>query len=51
MTEKGTSGEAGSTIISGTNGGAATTAGGIALGAAAGTVTANGLTVQLVVLE
>ena len=44
MTEKGTSGEAGSTIISGTNGGAATTAGGIALGAAAGTVTENGLT-------
>ena len=44
MTKKGTSGEAGSEIISGTTGGAATTPGGIALGAAAGTVTANGLT-------
>ena len=44
MTKKGTSGEAGSTIISGTTGGAATTPGGIALGAAAGTVTENGLT-------
>jgi type IV pilus assembly protein PilQ len=44
MTKKGTSGEAGSTIVSGTTGGAATTPGGIALGAAAGTVTANGLT-------
>ena len=44
MTKKGTSGEAGSEIISGTTGGAATTPGGIALGAAAGTVTENGLT-------
>ena len=44
MTKKGTSGEAGSTIVSGTTGGAATTPGGIALGAAAGTVTENGLT-------
>src|SRR5210317_1529571 len=44
MTKKGTSGEAGSEIISGTTGGAATTPGGIALGAAAGTVTSNGLT-------
>ena len=41
MTEKGTSGEKGSEIISGTVGGASTTAGGIALGAAAGTVTKN----------
>ena len=37
-------GEVGSTIISGTTGGAATTPGGISLGAAAGTVTENGLT-------
>ena len=44
MTEKGTSGEAGSTIITGTTGGAATTAGGIALGAAAGTVSNTGIT-------
>ena len=44
MNKKGTSGEAGSEIISGTTGGAATTPGGIALGAAAGTVTENGLT-------
>jgi type IV pilus assembly protein PilQ len=44
MTKKGTSGAAGSTIVSGTTGGAATTPGGIALGAAAGTVTENGLT-------
>ena len=44
MTEKGTSGEAGSTIISGTTGGAATTPGGIALGAAAGTVSNQGIT-------
>tara|TARA_B100001057_G_scaffold425889_1_gene449625 strand:- start:1530 stop:3110 length:1581 start_codon:yes stop_codon:yes gene_type:complete len=36
--------EGGSTVISGTTGGAATTPGGIALGAAAGTVTENGLT-------
>ena len=40
----GEAGEAGSTVISGTTGGAATTAGGISLGAAAGTVTENGLT-------
>ena len=44
MTEKGTSGEKGSEIISGTVGGASTTAGGIALGAAAGTVTKNTIT-------
>jgi type IV pilus assembly protein PilQ len=44
MSKKGASGEAGSTIISGTTGGAATTPGGISLGAAAGTVTENGLT-------
>ena len=44
MTEKGVSGEKGSEIISGTVGGAATTAGGIALGAAAGTVTNNSIT-------
>ena len=44
MQKKGTSGEAGSTVISGTTGGAATTPGGISLGAAAGTVTENGLT-------
>ena len=44
MTKKGSSGEAGSEISSGTTGGAATTPGGIALGAAAGTVTENGLT-------
>jgi type IV pilus assembly protein PilQ len=44
MQEKGTSGTAGSTVISGTTGGAATTAQGISLGAAAGTVTENGLT-------
>ena len=44
MTSKGTSGERGSEIISGTIGGAATTAGGITLGAAAGTVTENSIT-------
>ena len=44
MTEKGVSGEKGSEIISGTVGGAATTAGGVALGAAAGTVTNNSIT-------
>ena len=44
MTEKGVSGEKGSEIITGTVGGAATTAGGIALGAAAGTVTNNSIT-------
>ena len=44
MTEKGVSGEKGSEIISGTVGGATTTAGGIALGAAAGTVTNNSIT-------
>jgi len=44
ITEKGVSGEKGSEIISGTVGGAATTAGGIALGAAAGTVTNNSIT-------
>jgi len=42
--KKGVSGEKGSEIISGTVGGAATTAGGIALGAAAGTVTNNSIT-------
>ncbi len=44
MSKKGVSGEPGSEIISGSLGGAATTAGGISLGAAAGTVTENGLT-------
>ena len=44
MTEKGTSGEKGSEIISGTIGGAATTGGGITLGSAAGTVTNNSIT-------
>ena len=44
MQERGESGTEGSTIITGTTGGAATTAGGISLGAAAGTVTENGLT-------
>ena len=44
MTEKGVSGEKGSEIISGTVGGAATTACGVALGAAAGTVTNNSIT-------
>ena len=44
MTEKGTSGEVGSEIISGTIGGAATTNAGISLGAAAGTVTNNSIT-------
>ena len=44
MTEKGTSGEPGSEIISGTIGGAATTGGGITLGSAAGTVTNNSIT-------
>ncbi len=44
MTEKGVSGEKGSEIITGTVGGAATTAGGIALGSAAGTVTNNSIT-------
>jgi len=44
MTEKGTAGEKGSEIISGSIGGAATTAGGITLGAAAGTVTNNSIT-------
>lgn len=43
MTEKGVSGEKGSTIITGTIGAAATTAGGIALSAAAGTVTDNSI--------
>ena len=42
--KKGYSGEPGSEIISGTVGGAATTPSGISLGAAAGTVTENGLT-------
>ena len=41
MTKKGTSGEAGSEIISGTIGGAATTSTGVALSAAAGTVSNN----------
>ncbi len=44
MTEGGESGEKGSEIISGSIGGAATTAGGITLGAAAGTVTNNSIT-------
>ena len=44
MTEKGTSGEKGSEIISGTIGGAATTNSGITLGSAAGTVTNNSIT-------
>ena len=44
MTEKGTSGERGSEIISGTIGGAATTNSGITLGSAAGTVTNNSIT-------
>jgi len=44
ISEKGVSGEKGSTILSGTIGGAATTAGGISLGAAAGTVTNNSIT-------
>tara|TARA_B100000029_G_scaffold265283_1_gene261455 strand:+ start:1 stop:1230 length:1230 start_codon:yes stop_codon:yes gene_type:complete len=44
MTEKGVSGEKGSEIISGSIGGAATTAGGVSLGAAAGTVTNNSIT-------
>ena len=44
MTKKGDSGQPGSEIISGTIGGAATTGGGISLGAAAGTVTDNAIT-------
>jgi len=44
MTKKGTAGTAGSEIISGSIGGAATTAAGITLGAAAGTVTNNSIT-------
>ena len=44
MTKKGTSGEKGSEIISGTIGGAATTNSGITLGSAAGTVTNNSIT-------
>ena len=44
MTEKGTSGEKGSEIISGTIGGAATVGSGITLGSAAGTVTNNSIT-------
>ena len=44
MTEKGTSGEKGSEIISGTIGGATTTNSGITLGSAAGTVTNNSIT-------
>ena len=44
MTKKGISGEAGSEIISGTIGGAATVGSGISLGAAAGTVTNNSIT-------
>ena len=44
ITKRGTSGEKGSEIISGTIGGAATTGAGIALGAAAGTVTNNSIT-------
>lgn len=44
MTKKGTSGEAGSEIISGTIGGGSTTPAGISIGAAAGTVTNNSIT-------
>ena len=44
MTKKGTSGEKGSEIISGTIGGAATVGSGITLGAASGTVTNNSIT-------
>ena len=44
MTEKGTAGEKGSEIISGTIGGAATVGSGISLGSAAGTVTNNSIT-------
>ena len=44
MTEKGTSGEAGSEIVSGPVGGTATTGAGISLGAAAGTITNNSIT-------
>ena len=44
MTEKGTAGEKGSEIISGTIGGAATVGSGITLGSAAGTVTNNSIT-------
>ena len=44
MTKKGDSGQPGSEIISGTIGGAATTGGGISLGAATGTVTDNSIT-------
>ncbi len=44
MIEKGSSGEKGSEIISGTVGGAVTTGGGITLGSAAGTVTNNSIT-------
>ena len=44
MTKKGTSGEVGSEIISGTIGGAATVGSGITLGAATGTVTNNSIT-------
>jgi len=43
MSKKGVSGEKGSTIITGSVGGAATTPGGITLGAAAGTVTNNSI--------
>ena len=43
MTEKGTAAEKGSTIITGTVGGAATTAAGVALSAAAGTVSNNSI--------
>ena len=44
MSKKGVSGEKGSEIITGSIGGAATTPGGISLGAAAGTVTNNSIT-------
>ena len=44
MIERGSSGEKGSEIISGTVGGAVTTGGGITLGSAAGTVTNNSIT-------
>lgn len=44
MSEKGQSGEAGSTVVSGSVGGASTTAGGISLGGAAGTVSSMGIT-------
>ena len=44
MSKKGVSGEKGSTVVTGTIGGSATTPGGISIGAAAGTVTNNSIT-------